>query len=95
MSAILGGKSRIAAALGVLAAGVGLLAGPIIVTARGKARPMARPETWTAMRTHVLELLPMGMKAADMVPDNPGTWLYHWHVNDHIDAGMIALFYVE
>jgi hephaestin len=23
-----------------------------------------------------------------MVPDDPGTWLYHCHVNDHILAGM-------
>ena len=24
--------------------------------------------------------------------DAPGTWLFHCHVNDHIDAGMIARF---
>jgi FtsP/CotA-like multicopper oxidase with cupredoxin domain len=29
-----------------------------------------------------------------MVPDNPGTWLYHCHVNDHIVAGMQAKFTV-
>ena len=46
------------------------------------------------MRTDVLELLPMSMKVADMVPDVAGTWLYHCHVNDHIDAGMIALYHV-
>jgi FtsP/CotA-like multicopper oxidase with cupredoxin domain len=47
------------------------------------------------MRTDVLELLPAGMMVADMVPDNPGTWLFHCHVNDHITAGMLALFAVE
>jgi len=31
----------------------------------------------------------------DMQPDNPGTWLYHCHVNDHIDAGMAALYTVR
>jgi FtsP/CotA-like multicopper oxidase with cupredoxin domain len=46
------------------------------------------------MRTDVAELLPMSMKVADMVPDNPGTWLYHCHVNDHIVAGMQAKFTV-
>jgi FtsP/CotA-like multicopper oxidase with cupredoxin domain len=47
------------------------------------------------MRTDVAELLPASMKVLDMEPDNPGTWLYHCHVNDHITAGMIALFTVN
>jgi len=50
---------------------------------------------WAGMRTDVIELLPASMKVADMVPDDPGTWLYHCHVNDHIDAGMLALFQVN
>lgn len=45
-------------------------------------------------RTDMVELLPGSMKTADMAPDNPGTWLYHCHVNDHITAGMQALFTV-
>jgi FtsP/CotA-like multicopper oxidase with cupredoxin domain len=45
-------------------------------------------------RTDIVELLPASMKTLDMVPDNPGVWLYHCHVNDHIDAGMLALFTV-
>lgn len=44
------------------------------------------------MRMDMVELLPMSMKVMDMTPDNPGTWLYHCHVNDHIQAGMQALF---
>ena len=28
----------------------------------------------------------------DMVPDDPGTWLFHCHVNDHINAGMLARY---
>jgi FtsP/CotA-like multicopper oxidase with cupredoxin domain len=51
--------------------------------------------TVMGMRTDVAELLPASMKVADMKPDNPGTWLYHCHVNDHIDAGMIARFKVN
>jgi hephaestin len=37
----------------------------------------------------------MTMKTADMVPDDPGTWLYHCHVNDHIAAGMSAFYRVS
>jgi FtsP/CotA-like multicopper oxidase with cupredoxin domain len=51
--------------------------------------------TWAGMRTDIAELLPASMKVLDMVPDNPGTWLYHCHVNDHIDAGMIVRFRVD
>jgi hephaestin len=46
------------------------------------------------MRTDVLNLLPMGMIVADMVPDNPGIWLFHCHVGPHLDAGMITRYEV-
>jgi FtsP/CotA-like multicopper oxidase with cupredoxin domain len=42
--------------------------------------------------TDVIELLPGSMATADMVADNPGTWLIHCHVADHIDAGMLATY---
>ena len=45
-------------------------------------------------RTDVVELLPGSMKVADMVADNPGTWMYHCHVDDHIQAGMTARYRV-
>lgn len=47
------------------------------------------------MRTDILEVFPGSMKIFDMTPDNPGTWLYHCHVNDHIRAGMLATFTVN
>lgn len=47
------------------------------------------------MRTDVAALLTMGMLVADMVPDNPGTWLFHCHVGGHLRAGMQALYMVE
>lgn len=47
------------------------------------------------MRTDMVELLPMSMKTLDMSPDDPGIWLFHCSVNDHIDAGMQALFKVK
>lgn len=46
------------------------------------------------MRMDVVNLLPASMVVADMVPDNPGVWLFHCHVNDHITAGMITRFRV-
>lgn len=49
---------------------------------------------WMGMRTDMIELLPMSMKVADMTVDNSGTWLYHCHVNDHLDAGMLTRFQV-
>jgi FtsP/CotA-like multicopper oxidase with cupredoxin domain len=30
-----------------------------------------------------------------MVADNPGTWLLHCHVGDHMDAGMFTTFTVR
>jgi len=47
------------------------------------------------MRTDVGMLLPMGMFVADMVPDNPGKWLFHCHVSPHLRMGMQAFFIVE
>ena len=47
------------------------------------------------MRTDVGVLLPMGMFVADMVPDNPGKWLFHCHVSSHLRMGMQAFYTVE
>lgn len=46
------------------------------------------------MRTDMVELGPMMMAVADMVPDSVGTWLLHCHVSEHIKGGMQALFNV-
>jgi len=50
--------------------------------------------TIQGMRTDVTALLPGSMVAADMRPDDVGTWLFHCHVNDHILAGMQARYRV-
>jgi len=31
---------------------------------------------------------------ADMVPDDPGTWLFHCHNGPHLIMGMQALYHV-
>jgi len=46
------------------------------------------------MRTDVVSLLPAQMITADMTPDDPGIWLFHCHVNDHIIAGMLTRYQV-
>jgi hephaestin len=40
------------------------------------------------MRTDVASLTPMEMVTADMVPDNPGIWLFHCHLGNHLLMGM-------
>jgi FtsP/CotA-like multicopper oxidase with cupredoxin domain len=46
-------------------------------------------------RTDVLEVTSAQMITADMVPDAPGTWLYHCHISDHMLAGMVARYEVK
>ncbi len=46
-------------------------------------------------RTDVVFLGPANLITADMKADNAGTWQFHCHVNDHISAGMIALYNVQ
>jgi hephaestin len=29
-----------------------------------------------------------------MVPDNIGMWMFHCHVDDHMEAGMMAMYEV-
>jgi hypothetical protein len=41
-------------------------------------------------RTDAVELLPASMKVGDMTADNPGSWLFHCHVADHMMEGMFA-----
>jgi len=45
--------------------------------------------------TDAVELLPASMKIADMRADNPGSWLLHCHVADHMRSGMYARFLVH
>jgi manganese oxidase len=45
-------------------------------------------------RTDVIALSPAQMVTADMVPDNPGIWMYHCHVSEHMKIGMMAHYHV-
>ena len=46
-------------------------------------------------RTDVILIGPAQMETVDMVPDDPGTWMYHCHFDEHMQAGMMALYKVE
>ena len=46
-------------------------------------------------RTDVIFIGPAQMETVDMVPDNLGTWMYHCHFDEHMQAGMMALYKVE
>ncbi len=46
-------------------------------------------------RSDVGTLLTMGMLIADMVPDNPGKWLFHCHVAPHLQGGMVMTYDVQ
>jgi hephaestin len=50
--------------------------------------------TTMGMRNDVVQLLAGGMQTADMQPDNPGIWLLHCHINDHIAAGMSTRYQI-
>lgn len=46
------------------------------------------------MRTDVVSMLPGTMVTADLSTSNPGIWLFHCHVADHIAAGMVGRYQV-
>jgi hypothetical protein len=48
--------------------------------------------SYEGQHTDVVELLPGSMKTVDMIADNPGTWMFHCHVEDHMENGMMAVF---
>lgn len=48
----------------------------------------------TGRRTDVVELLPASMVTATMKADNPGEWIFHCHVADHINAGMATTYQI-
>ncbi|KAI9592755.1 Cupredoxin [Syncephalis fuscata] len=45
-------------------------------------------------REDTVDLLPGSFHTVDMVPDVPGKWLFHCHVDDHMMAGMAVYWRV-
>uniref|UniRef100_A0A452HCC6 Ceruloplasmin n=1 Tax=Gopherus agassizii TaxID=38772 RepID=A0A452HCC6_9SAUR len=50
--------------------------------------------TYRSYRADVVDLFPGTFEMVEMVVGNPGTWLLHCHVSDHIHGGMEALYTV-
>lgn len=46
------------------------------------------------MRTDIIDAQINEIRVVDMVPDNPGVWLFHCHVRMHLAGGMEARFAV-
>lgn len=46
-------------------------------------------------RVDVIAISAAEMQTVDMVPDNPGIWLYHCHFSDHMAAGMVTRYEVK
>src|SRR5215471_1093961 len=45
--------------------------------------------------TDVVPLMPAEMHTVDMTADNPGTWMFHCHVEGHLASGMYTHYVVE
>jgi FtsP/CotA-like multicopper oxidase with cupredoxin domain len=45
-------------------------------------------------RADVVALAPAQTVTADMVPDDPGIWMFHCHVSEHMLGGMAARYHV-
>ena len=45
-------------------------------------------------RTDVISVVPAQMSTVEMVPDDPGIWLFHCHMSDHMEGGMVARYQV-
>ena len=54
-----------------------------------------KPVEAVGQHTDVVELLPGSMKTATMGANNPGTWLYHCHVEEHLQWGMHTRFVIH
>jgi hephaestin len=46
-------------------------------------------------RTDVVSISPAQMLTVDMVPDDPGIWMYHCHIDEHMQTGMMTLYEVK
>jgi len=44
--------------------------------------------------TDIFSILPAQFVTADMTPDRVGTWMFHCHIDEHMEAGMMAMYQV-
>ncbi len=43
----------------------------------------------------VIPLVPAETETVTMMADNPGTWMFQCHVDDHLEAGMMATYRIQ
>lgn len=55
----------------------------------------ALPQTDKDHRGDVYDLFPGTFQTVELVAENPGTWLLHCHVADHIHAGMETTYTIN
>lgn len=55
----------------------------------------ALPQTDKGHRGDVFDLFPGTFQTVELVAENPGTWLLHCHVADHIHAGMETTYTIK
>ena len=60
-----------------------------------KPRPCPPPPFMSLAPSTQVTIQSSSLEVLDMYADNPGTWLFHCHLNEHMDGGMMALFTVE
>jgi len=46
-------------------------------------------------RVDVIDINAAEMETVDMIPDDPGIWLYHCHFSEHMVAGMVTRYEVR
>lgn len=49
---------------------------------------------YNGKRCDVISILPAQSLVADMIPDDPGMWMFHCHIDDHMASGMMAMYEV-
>lgn len=57
--------------------------------------PLFTEQTDSKHRADVFDLFPGTFQTVEMVAGNPGTWLLHCHVTDHIHSGMETTFTIK
>ena len=45
--------------------------------------------------TDIFSILPAQFVTADMVPDKIGTWMFHCHIDEHMEMRMMAMYQVQ
>ena len=66
---------------------------PLVKTTRRACRLQRRLQRRSRGRDTIF-LLPLSTETSDMVPDAPGIWLFHCHLDDHMEAGMMGRYEV-